>query len=92
MKDPNGEARVALRLEHFTPAPGLGGTTALSEMDRFAVDCAGQRVRPGLRSEGELLPRRREPGGVETAGPADGEGQPPHALVAQVRQPGGEGA
>jgi hypothetical protein len=47
LKNPQGEARVALRYEYLSPAPGVaGGPPALSRMERIAVDCNGQRVRP----------------------------------------------
>jgi hypothetical protein len=42
-KDASGQARVALRIEYVS-ATTVGGASALSEIDVFAVDCTGQRV------------------------------------------------
>lgn len=45
LKDASGEAKVAIRMEYFAPKAVIGNTAALSEMQRLAVDCAGQRLR-----------------------------------------------
>jgi hypothetical protein len=83
-----------------TPDAGVGSIAVIGrprEDGGGAIDLLGQHgarqgVRPGLRSQRQGFVRGLEDGRVEAVGAADDEGDLSHAVVAQARQPLGEGA